>query len=284
MVDRVYSDASMLDGPDAPLARLGWAFVAVDHDNRTVGIARGVPPPWITCVSAAEGWALLMAAGAVGIGPLFVTDSLETVKGIDRGRQWATGAARPYARLWKLIYDIFDGEGDAASQNVVWMPAHKTSSRLGSLMRSDGALVTQNDLIGNDMADLHAKLAAAEHRAPQSVRDHLQTIENMIHRVATAIGLATYAANNCKGEVKRDSQLGVRPRQIDHDGSRRVRRRERQSVRTGLSNSAATTSAGSTANGDIVCAANSLSRGVSWHHSNVVDRLRPAGRKRPEPG
>lgn len=59
---RIYTDGTMLDGPDLFFARCGWAFVAIDGKGVVTAIARGFPPPWIDDIHGSEVWAMVQAS------------------------------------------------------------------------------------------------------------------------------------------------------------------------------------------------------------------------------
>ena len=130
------------------------------------------PPLWIRTIPGAEARALFMAARHALPGTAFRPDCLPNVTAYQRGRRWATAAARPLARVWNLIFTALDDADGAA--DVAWMPAHTSSADVGRARLSNGALLTQVDRMANAGADAHARTAAATHRVPESVRNALQ--------------------------------------------------------------------------------------------------------------
>lgn len=58
----VYTDGSVLGGPDGEFTRIGWAFVTLNADLAITAAAHGIPPPKIEDIGGAEAWALLQAA------------------------------------------------------------------------------------------------------------------------------------------------------------------------------------------------------------------------------
>ena len=60
-----------MDARRGELARLGWAFVALDAEDKIAAIARGIPPKWIHDIPGAEAWALCQAGSAAEPGSTF---------------------------------------------------------------------------------------------------------------------------------------------------------------------------------------------------------------------
>ncbi len=204
----VYSDASMLDSTVDGCQRLGWAFVACDDGGNVVAAAHGVPPRWVTSVTGAEGWALLMAARIAIPGTEFLTDSATTVHALRKGSRWATAARRPLARIWRSLHQVFDTADHA--KHVNWMPAHLSSAAAGTAVRGDGLAVTAIDIAMNDKADHLAKSAAARYRAPALVRARVGARRDAACDLALALGRLTWAANHAPSPPARDSTPPLR--------------------------------------------------------------------------
>ena len=81
-----YTDGPLIDRELHGCTRLGWAFIAIDDDGERIAAASGIPPPWIKSISGAEAWALLMAARAAAPGSRYITDSLNCVDAVRRGK------------------------------------------------------------------------------------------------------------------------------------------------------------------------------------------------------
>ncbi len=206
MHGRVYSDASMIDGPSLLLGRFGWAFVIVGTRNgqeEVLAAAYGIPPKWVRSLPAAEAWAILMASTVAAPTAPYTTDSLECVKSLARGAAWATAPRRPNARLWGLICAAFDDDGGEG--RLTWMPSHRGSHDVGVRLRSDGLPITCSDVRFNGVAGTLAKKAARDIRVPKHVRDAVDASHSVAHWVAKQVGWATVAANNLPASPYRDA-------------------------------------------------------------------------------
>ena len=56
--------------------------------------------------------------------------------------------------------------GDTDPKAMAWIPAHLKKEAIGTAVRGDGCLITEEDLEGNDEADRYAKAAVRHHRVP----------------------------------------------------------------------------------------------------------------------
>ncbi len=227
---RFYTDGSMVDGPTAPLARLGWAFAAYDDDGQLVASAFGATPSWIHSIGGAEAWAILMAARAAEPGSTFRTDSLGCKDTLAAGRRWATAPARPQARVWKMLFVRFDGPEDHL--DLLWMPSHASKGDVGVAELSDGSKLTALDLDGNATADTLAKRGAAQFRVPLDKRQTVARAEHEAEELARFVARVTWTANNFAQQPTRDSAPPQRARR-DACGDeglrvRAARRRGRQ--------------------------------------------------------
>ena len=202
----VYSDGSRLDGPHDNLARLGWSFVAVDHEGKVFAKASGVPPAWIIDIPGAEAWAILQAAMIAMPGTLFKIDCRPCVDAIHRGRAFATAAQRPLARVFNLIFAAID---DMSPDAFIWMPAHTRPEDVGVKLLSDLSLLSHGDREHNDTADSLAKAAVEEHRAHADLRRKVKEQLKEVEDVARWVGMITYSANNWNSEPKRDTEASA---------------------------------------------------------------------------
>jgi hypothetical protein len=200
---RFYTDGSLFEGTSPGLARLGWAFTAYDDRGQLVAAAYGAPPSWVRAIGGAEAWALLMATRYAEPGSAFITDSLGCKSTARAGVRWATGAARPQARVWRLLFNTFDSVDDA--QAIERMPSHKSRAAIGVAERGDGAKITELDFEGNALADCLAKRGAAQYRVPLGIREAFAAAEREARDVAQFIGRVTWTANNVGEEPRRDS-------------------------------------------------------------------------------
>lgn len=125
---RIYTDGSALDGPTYELMRCGWVFVALDDSNAIIASAYGVTPPWIRDIGGAEGCALLLAAYIACPGACtFISDCKVIVGSLHQGRLRAVGAGSTHARIYALLFNVFD---DTPLEAIVWMPATKSKEQL----------------------------------------------------------------------------------------------------------------------------------------------------------
>jgi hypothetical protein len=86
------------------------------------------------------------------------------------------------------------------------MPAHLKRSEVGIITKSDGSVVTLEDIDGNDLADRLAKRAVEAHRvAPEDVAAWKVQFAVAEAR-AKWIGIATYEASNHPTFPFRDSE------------------------------------------------------------------------------
>ncbi len=204
---KFYTDGSRLDGPSALLARNGWAFVAVDPHGAVVASAHGVPPPWVVDIPGTEAWALLQAALVADPGSEFRLDCKPCLDAIERGRAWATSAARPLARVFGLLFSAID---DTPREAFAWMPAHCSMDEVGRATLSDGSFLTETDRWANDMADGYAKAAVEVHRVPVDVRQRVRQTGQRVRAIALWLGRVTHLAGNQPGPQRRDSQASRR--------------------------------------------------------------------------
>ena len=154
-----YIDASLID-PRTPFRRLGAGFVGVLR-GAPVALANALPPPLVDTIPGAEAWALYVILSMCHSLPSVVTDCLGNRLTLLEGREAATNAQRPLARVWTAIFSCCE---DALLQHLdamlTWGPAHTSWASLGSRLRSDGKPLTATDWRANGIADGAAKMAA----------------------------------------------------------------------------------------------------------------------------
>ena len=199
-----YVDGSMLDGSDPRVAAVGWAVVAV-KDSVVVAIARGRAPHHITNIQSAEIWALAIATELASAARSY-TDCEAVAAVAKRGYRYATSSKQLYARAWKEVFD----HTERRVPDVVWMPAHKGKEAVGKLLIGDGSLLTEEQRFCNELADKHAKIAAATDRVPRDIRRNIDRVQGQAAAVADWIARATHAANHSGGGPQRDS-TGEKP-------------------------------------------------------------------------
>ncbi len=203
-----YTDGSLLDGELGIRASVAWAFVAVDASGAVLAEANGRAPSWVRCISGAEAWALRMAALSACPGSSFVTDSLNCVKAVRKGRMAARSPKNALARSWLSLLSVFDdGDGDdaGAAASLAWMPAHTSEADIGHCKRSDGLPVSLTDWTANRRADQLAKQVAYSNRAPLAFRAELLAMQDVILHVGRHLGWTTWAANNAPMPPFRDA-------------------------------------------------------------------------------
>jgi hypothetical protein len=193
-----YIDGSLVDGPSKTTSRAGFAVVVVDAAGRLVGYAAGAPPAWATSSAAAEAWAMLVVLQTAAAPPKVVTDCLGLLETLQRGREAATAANRPLARLWALTFAALDGQPPEGYVHgpLCWMASHGSRGTVGIATLSDGRAVTFTDWRANRLADGLAKQAAVRDRVPAGLRRFLATAEEATCHEAAVLGMVTHAAAN----------------------------------------------------------------------------------------
>ncbi len=199
-----YTDGSVVDAELGKLATVSWAFAVLDDQGACVAAASGLTPWWITDINGGEAWAILAAARHAVPGSTFITDSQNCVRAMARGPRWTTSPRCKLARVWRLIFSVFDDDVDTAL--LTWMPAHTTRGAIGNVVKGDGTNITELDWDGNRRADQLAKSTALANRAPLWYRAERLAMHDVLHRVARHLGWATWAANKCPMPLSRDAQ------------------------------------------------------------------------------
>ena len=208
-----YLDGSMLDGNWVEYRAAGFAIVIVAPDGGLAAYGMGVPPSWCKTAASAETWALHMALALSPFPPQLRTDCRCLLTIATEGAAQATSAARPLARIWRLIAASLDGhvESIVVGGNLVWMPAHQTLSAIGNKALSNGRLLTGVDWRANRLVDALAKQAAATAQAPRAVRCLLESGQAAVKHAAPLLAVVTHAANNHKVPVQRsDGSWGTK--------------------------------------------------------------------------
>jgi len=193
-----YIDGSLIDGPSKRFSRAGFAVAIVDASDDLVAFALGVPPAWVRSAPAAEAWALLKVFGSCPSPPKVVTDCYNLITGLIAGRAEATGAKRPLARLWGMIYQTLDGgiSPGEVEKVLTWMPSHGSKAVIGHALKSDGTPVTARDWRANRLVDALAKAAAGRGRVEDSIKAFWDGAGEAVEFCAATLGMVTFAANN----------------------------------------------------------------------------------------
>ena len=203
---RIFTDGSLLDGGWDGYQALGWAFVAINEHGEVLAAAFGVPPRWIDSIQGAELWAVHMALQAIDLPSALYTDCQTVQRGARQGLKWAQGATRRYSRLWTALHHDLD-EGVQADI-VHWIPAHTSQEQVGSLICSDGTVLTETMRCANEIVDRLAKQAAESIAISPGMRARLKKRYAQARELAVFVGQLTYAAGHCdRGDGKhcRDS-------------------------------------------------------------------------------
>ena len=214
---RIYTDGSMLDGPELFMARCGWALVAINELGIVTAIARGVPPPWIDDIHGTEVWALVQASLLAEPGQCtFLCDCESVVTAVHEGMNQATSAKNRYARAYGILQGALD---DTPAEKILWMPAHGKGT-----VKSDGSPVTGQDREANDIADTHAKEAVETHRLHPDTVEKWKAVRAQTKAMAMWTARVTAEANNHSLAPFRDSTAS----KIKGEEARRQRKLEKQ--------------------------------------------------------
>jgi len=96
-----------------------------------------------------------------------------------------------------IIQHLDDEELPADAVNaIVWMPAHRSRTAIGTAMKSNGEYVTEKDWRANRLVDLLAKAAAFRHRVPEDLRLLLANAVAAVTFHAAMAGVTSHASNN----------------------------------------------------------------------------------------
>ena len=222
-----YIDGSFVGGQLPEAGRTGFAIVVVAHDGTLVAYGNGHPPDWILDASGAEGWALFISIRLCGFFLRVLIDCLNLLNFLEEGQNAACAAHRPLARLWNLIFPLCDSLdiGMTINKLLIWLPAHKSPSAIGTVLRSDGKYVTAIDWRANRLVDHFARLAALQYGVPELGSMLFKQAQHAAEYFAAFLGTVTYAANHRTIEVTkpsgavvqqvvRDSAPGKRPLRI----------------------------------------------------------------------
>ena len=103
----VGTDGSLKNGKFKQLRAGGWAAVTIDANFQGLSGVYGALPLARPTSLAAEIWAILQCLRHIELGALseVVVDCSGAIKGLLRGRLWATGSGRPQAHLWVLVWN-----------------------------------------------------------------------------------------------------------------------------------------------------------------------------------
>ena len=175
----LYVDGSAFEGDDHALMRAGWAVVQLSADGWAQReVARGVLPNTflLQTPAAAELYATWKAI-QFSCPPIIIhADCMVVVSGFQKGARSTTLASRRHADLWRRVWAAVDDAGGLVT--VVHVKAHRPQPQ---------DTVQPRDLCdwrGNQLADYHARAAAAVHRVPAQVRSTIAAREKLVTVVA----------------------------------------------------------------------------------------------------
>ena len=231
-----YIDGSHIGGRLPGAGRTGFAVVIVAFDGSLVAYGNGHPPDWIVDASGAEAWALFIALRLCSFFPQVITDCFNLLKFIEEGPQAAGASHKPLARLWNMIFPLCDSMSTECIANrlLIWMPAHKSTSAIGTCIRSDGRFVSAIDWRANRLVDYLARLAAMQHASPDLASYIYKQALQAAEYCAAYLGTVTHKANNHSMPVlkpngsvvfscHRDSAPGKRPSIVPDESAKRMK-------------------------------------------------------------
>ena len=132
---------------------------------------------WIQDAAGAEAWAFATIVNMNPDIPFTITDCLNIVDTMAKGKAQALAATSPLARTWAHLFTAMDGADCSreALKRIKWMPAHSSTSAIGTAVSSDGTPITAVNWRANRLVDKLAKLAADELRVPKEILDYIDT-------------------------------------------------------------------------------------------------------------
>ena len=196
-----YTDGSVLDPTAGIYAASGFATVVTTKLGTLVGVGFGAPPYWVDTAAAAEAWAIRHVLNSTALVPMIYTDCLSLVRTVEAGVSSATGADRRLARIWHDIAHVTDGDFQQLSNQLRWLPAHKSLDQALQLKASDGSRVTALDWRANRLVDAVAKRAASLSKTDSSILRFLDSARTLLAHKAAVLAQATFKANHCPTEV-----------------------------------------------------------------------------------
>ena len=204
---RWYIDGSLID-PQTPFQRVGAGIIGI-RNGVPEAVAMAIPPPWISTIPGAEAWTLYLVLSMCCSPPNIMTDCLGNRRTLLEGKEMATAANRPLARVWAAIFACCEGLLlQQLDDMLTWGPAHTTLASLGTRLRSDGRPLTPLDWRANNVADAAAKMAAHKYRAPMYIRQAFQQLRAAQLYGAAMAGVACREANNHKcSEIDADGEI-----------------------------------------------------------------------------
>ena len=213
-------DGSLVDAICRATCRTGFGVVVVSSVGDLLACGCGVPPSWVHDAAGAEAWAYFCVVRDSGVAPHVLTDCRGVLDALEAGVAAATLPSKRLARIWNMVATCLDDDFTPAAARTTWMPAHGAASSIGQARDSRGNAVTGVMWRANRLADLLAKSAAAQHRAPERVIAALKATAQTVKYCMAKLGFVTKVANHyvvaAAGDtpqtVRRDSQAVRRER------------------------------------------------------------------------
>ena len=155
---RIATDGSAIHGNFNEAAKAGWAVSKGDSD----AIFGAVPLPEQT-VLAGELWAIYALLRHATWPTEFIIDNATVVKGLLRGETWSCASARPWAHLWRRIWEKMRDLGLETSDSGLpegRVLVYKIKSHQGKKARLAQSPLEAERVRMNECADRWAKEGA----------------------------------------------------------------------------------------------------------------------------
>ena len=193
----VYIDGSATDPTEPELTRFGYGIAVVSSEGVLIGLARGIPPPWVRDSAGAEAWAFYITLAHAPTPLAIVTDCLGLLHRMKDGVARAIREAQPHARIWSMISNVLDAPEywNLCMSNLTWMPAHTAKKSAGQKEKSDGSFVSAIDWRANRLVDAAAKASAFEQRPSATVRARLASVQQGYYEGLLSLAAVTHASN-----------------------------------------------------------------------------------------
>ena len=193
-----YIDGSLFDEKLDFSRRCGFGIVVVAADGQLLGYGSGVPPAWIHDAAGAELWAFYVVIREAPGMPRTFTDCQGILDGLAATPARLVDQHSKLARTWAMILQAVEDSADKVKEQVTWVPAHVTASRMMALPpnTSAGTPMTWRQWRANRLVDMVAKAAAEQTRLPPEANELMRKADALNTHAAAVLGAVTYAANN----------------------------------------------------------------------------------------
>ena len=168
-----YIDGSLFDEKLDFSRRCGFGIVVVAADGQLLGYGSGVPPTWIHDAAGAELWAFYVVIREAPRMPKTFTDCHGILDGLEATPARLVNQHSKLARTWAMILQAVEDGMDRVRDQVTWIPAHVTASRMRALppRTSTGTPMTWRQWRANRLVDMVAKAAAEQTRLPPEAKE-----------------------------------------------------------------------------------------------------------------